>query len=133
LPVANFDCARVLGRDILDERSSQGDIDDLDTATDAEDGDAARERRREEIELELVSDGIDAIGRGVERCVAVSLGVDVGTTAQEQTIDARNECVNSIALWWQDDGNSTGRRDGAHVVRGETMAEKRAMDQGVRL
>ena len=79
---------RVLVGDVLDQRAAERDVDDLDAAADAEDRACrGRSAASNEIELELIALGIDAVGRlGGRRCRR-SARIDVGAAAEEEAVD----------------------------------------------
>jgi hypothetical protein len=84
----------VLEGEVLDERASEGDVEDLDPAAHAEDRKPALERALRELELERVPAGL---GRGevVGRLLAVAARVDVAAAAEEDPV-ARVERVLEV-------------------------------------
>jgi len=63
-----------LGSDVLDQGAAAGDVEHLDAAADAEDGDVALDRAVDEGDLERVAAGVDAVGGRVDLVVAVDPG-----------------------------------------------------------
>ena len=74
-----------LDRDVLDERAAEGDVEDLDAAAHAEDGQPAVERALGELELEGVA---ERLGRRqvLGRLLAVARGIDVAASAEEDPV-----------------------------------------------
>jgi hypothetical protein len=76
-------CAIQLGGDILYERAAERDIDQLDAPADAEHRSVSRSGRIEEIDFELVTLRVDAIGRGMDGGGAITARLDIRTAAEE--------------------------------------------------
>ena len=81
-------------RNILDERAARGDVQHLHAAADREDGQIARARRHDEGNLELVARRIDLFQLLMGR-LAVSRGLDVAPTREQETSDARQRVPNA--------------------------------------
>ena len=94
--------AGMLIGDVLNQRAAEGDIDDLDAATDAEDGDTKLDRGGKEIDFELVPFGIDTIRFWVNRGVAVPLWRDVGASAEQNAVHVCTSAFGGIDLRRQD-------------------------------
>src|SRR5215207_10168856 len=87
LTMPDLSRTRMLGGDILNQRSSACDVHDLDPPANTKDRDAITERGVEEIDFELIAVRIDAIGRRVNVVVSVPDGIDIGSSTEEETID----------------------------------------------
>src|SRR5215217_8815869 len=79
--------AELIG-DVLEEGAAETDVEDLDSAADAEDRQIAVECLAQERELEGVAELADVVGRRVDVGVAVDRRIDVGAAAEEQTVEA---------------------------------------------
>ena len=109
--------ARMLGGDILNQCSPKRNVHDLDSAANAEGRDTTLQSRVEEIDFELITIRIDAIGGRVDVTIAVPLGINVWTSAQEKAVNDHHELVQRIVLWWQDDWNATRGLHCPHIWR----------------
>jgi hypothetical protein len=69
---------------VLDERAAQRDVEDLDPAAHAEDGQARSSACSTSFELELVT--ADRSSRMLSRILPVATRVDVSSTAEEDSV-----------------------------------------------
>ena len=111
-----------LDGDVLDERASEGHIQDLDAAAHAEDREAAVEGASDELELERVP---TRIGRAemFARLLAVPARIDVSPASEENSV-ADLEGVVEVALHArQHQPDPAGQRDGPLVADARVVAE----------
>src|SRR3954451_11704296 len=109
--------ARMLGGDILNQCSPKRNVDDLESAANAEGRDTTLESRVEEIDFELITIKINAVGGRVDVAIAVPHWINVWPAAQEKTVNHRHEYVDRIVLWRQDDRNPTCGLHCPHIWR----------------
>jgi len=75
--------ARMLGGDILNQRSSQRNVHELDAAANAEDRNTPMQSGVEEIDFELIAVRINSIRCRVDVGVSVSRGIYIRPTTKE--------------------------------------------------
>ena len=120
--------------DVLDERPSEGDVEDLDAAAHAEDGEAPVEHALGQIELEGVPQRLG--GRQVlGRLLAVAPGVDVAAAAEEDPVADFERVLEVPAVDARErEADAAGERDRpleadagvvAEVVQAEGEADHR--------
>src|SRR5262249_52317450 len=91
---AMFERAGYLRRDVLNQRSAAGDIQELNATTDREKREVAFSRLVDQRDLEGIPLRIDIYDRGMTR-FAEKGGIDVFTAGQQQTVNA-SERVRGI-------------------------------------
>src|SRR2546429_1832542 len=108
--------APALAREVLVQRSAQGDVQDLDAATDGEDRKPAPLRAGDERQLDGITGGIGFAELGVRRR-AVAGRLDVLASGEHQPLDAVEGGARGVGLEhrWHEQGHEAGAREGAHV------------------
>jgi hypothetical protein len=110
-------------RDILDERASESDVQDLDAPAHAEDREAAVERLRKELELEGVASGIGDREQLV-RLLAVPRRLDVAPSAEEDPVADGEGLPEALAVEpGQHEGNAARKSDRALMPHPGIVAE----------
>lgn len=104
---------------VLVEGAAAMHVDDLQAATDAENGCTPRRRRIHQCQLEVITSNLGRkhVGLGL---VAVASGVDVGTTAEKDSIAAGNR-VGGVEVEGKVHRESTGFDDSSGVVAVEEL------------
>jgi hypothetical protein len=72
--------------DVLYQRSTHRDIHELDAAAHREDGNTKLKSGTQKSDFEVVLETIDTVGGGM-RLLSVQLGVDIGPSHQEQSVE----------------------------------------------
>ena len=107
---------------VLDERAAERDVEDLDPAAHAEDGQAAVERSLDELELELVA---ERIGRPemLGRILPVATRVDVSSAAEEDPVAGVQRIVEVTVDARQGEPDAAGERQRPLVADSGVVAE----------
>jgi hypothetical protein len=78
--------------DVLSERAPTGNVEDLETATDAQEWNVERERALDCGDLELISIGVDALRDG-QALLPVLARIDVSSTDEQHAIYEAKESI----------------------------------------
>ena len=108
--------------DVLDERAAERDVEDLDPAAHAEDGQAAVERALGELELEGVA---ERLGRRevLGRLLPVARGVDVAAAAEEDPVAGVQRVLEVPVDAREREADAAGERDRPLVADPGVVAE----------
>jgi GMP synthase-like glutamine amidotransferase len=100
---------------ILDQRAAECDVQNLDATADTEDRQTRGARDLDQRELPRVALGLGCPAPGLP-LLAVPGGIDVGATAEDESVEALDDRVDR-SVPAQFDGQPPGRGDGTGVVR----------------
>src|ERR1051325_5853470 len=105
-----------LAREVLVQGAAQGHVQDLDAATDGEDGKPATLRAGDERELDGIAGGIGFAEPGM-RQRAIARRLDVLTPGEHQPLDAVECGARGLGVEhrWDQGGHEAGAGEGAHV------------------
>src|SRR5215208_6973248 len=131
--MADIRRARMLGGDVLNQRSSQPNVHDLDAAANAEDWNTLMQSGVEEINFELIADRINTIRRRVDVVVSVPCWIYVRPTTQKKAVNDRRQFADGITLWRQDNWNAPRGFHGSHVRRRHAIPQECAVGESVKL
>src|ERR1043166_3312074 len=103
-------------REVLVQRPAQGHVQDLDAATDGEDGEPAALRAGDERELDGIAGGIGFAEPGMRRG-AIARRVDVLPAGEHQPLHPVEGGARGLGVEhrWHQEGHEAGAGEGAHV------------------
>ena len=121
-----------LATQILVERAAKGDVENLNSTADRENGHAARARDRDERHLRCIAYGIDSTEAGMRRR-SVTIGSDVFTACEHESAHCRERGAGPISRQHRrkGQGDETRALERANVrgVQGDALA---AIDEAAR-
>ena len=104
-----------LGGDVLDEGSSEGDVEQLEAAADCERWDAAAGGLVGKLDLELVSVSTHVVQR-VDGDTAVAVGFDVAPAGEDESVDPIEHGGDGLSRdGTKQDGDAAGSHHGVEV------------------
>lgn len=112
---------RQLVRDVLEERATECDVENLEAATDGEHGEICGEGEANERHFEVVAQVGDAIGFWVNSGGTVTLGCHVAATGEEEPVE-EVEVGSRLDGRCEDDRDAAGGDDGFGVVEIEQQS-----------
>ena len=117
LAVTDVGGSGMLRLKVLNERAAKRDVDDLDTTADSQDGQIRGHGDAEEVKLEVVTLGVNAVRCLMDVLITVTERIDVRTATEQDAVDDLGERFD-VSLWGKYERNATGRFDRANVRRG---------------